>query len=41
MRTSQEAIAEVQLRIIQNTRGVRGESEAIVSTQVHFAAIRL
>ena len=41
MRTSEEAIAEVQLRIIQNIGGICGGSEAIVSTQLHFAAIRL
>ena len=41
MRTFQVAVAKVQLRIIHNIRGVCGESEALVSTQVYFAAIRL
>ena len=41
MRTLQAAVAKVQLRIIQNIRGVRGESEASVSGQINAAAIRL
>ena len=41
MRTFQVAIAKVQLRIIHNIRGVCEESEAFVSGQVNFAAIRL
>ena len=41
MRTFQEAVAKVQPRIIQNTRGVCGESEALVEGQVNFTVIRL
>ena len=41
MRTFQIAVSEVQLRIIHNIRGVCGESEAFVSGQINFAAIRL
>ena len=41
MRTFQVAVAKVQLSIIHNIRGVCGESEASVSGQINFAAIRL
>ena len=41
MRTFQAAVAKVQLRIIRNICGAYGESEALVSIQIHVATIRL
>ena len=35
MRTLQVAVAKAQLRIIQNIRGVCGESEALIPMQHH------
>ena len=40
-RTLNEAIAEIQFRVVQNIRDVGRESEAFVSFQVHAATIRL